>query len=90
MSVEMTIIFVGGLIFSIMLYAGEVLPWFIAAISGAMSSLFLFSAGFYWIGTSDFPEMGWLFIIWAVFNLVLVAVLVFGSITGVKGRFDVK
>ena len=82
------ILFTGSLVFSLFLYLGDRVPWFLGVVCGAMSSLFLFSAGFYWIGTSVYPEMGWLFILWGVVNLVLSLGITLSAFRGPKTRFD--
>jgi len=79
-------LFAGALVFSILLYLGDEVPWFISVLGGAMSSLCLVALGFYWIGTSTYPEMGWVFLLWGAVNLILMLVVIFGAFGVVQRR----
>jgi hypothetical protein len=81
-------LFIAGIVFSLMLYLGDRLPWFLSAVGGVFSSLFLFSSGLYWMGNSTLPEMGWLFMLWGVSNLLLSVVVVIGAFKEPEGPFD--
>lgn len=81
-------LFIASIVFSLMLYLGDRLPWFLSAVGGVFSSLFLFSMGFYWMGYSVLPEMGWLFILWAVANVILSIVVFIGGFREPEGPFD--
>jgi hypothetical protein len=72
-------LFLGGMMFSLVLYLGSQIPWFLSAIGGVFSSLFLFSLGIYWIGANPYPEMGWLFILWGTANIIISFVVVIGA-----------
>jgi apolipoprotein N-acyltransferase len=61
----------------------------VGASSGVFSSLFLFSLGLYWISVSTIPDMGYLFILWGVVNLLFSVILMMESIRGgQRTRFD--
>ena len=81
------LLFMGGLVFSVILYAGGDIPWFLSVFGGMISSLFLTSLGFYWIGQNIYPEMGWIFLLWGIANLILSIVIIFGAF-GVVQRVD--
>jgi hypothetical protein len=83
-------LFAGALVFSVLLYFGEEVPWFISVLGGAMSSLCLVSLGFYWIGTGTYPEMGWIFLLWSAVNLILSFVVIFGAfgVAPQRGRYE--
>jgi Kef-type K+ transport system membrane component KefB len=88
-SVYPAMLFLGGMMFSMVLYLGEKLEWYLTVIGGMLSSLFLFSLGFYWIGANPLPEMGWLFTIWGTMNLLISIVVMFtGFTTRNQGRFE--
>jgi hypothetical protein len=90
-SVFPAMLFLGGMMFSMVLYLGERLEWYLAVIGGILSSLFLFGLGLYWIGSNPYPEMGWLFTIWGAINLIIsLAVMFFGFTKRERGRFEEK
>ena len=91
MDTYLAVLFGSGILFSMMLYFGEQIPWFLSAIAGAFSSLFFFNTGLYWIGNAELAEMGWLFILWAVVNLIITFVVVLSALRAPpepKTRFD--
>ena len=90
-SVFPAMLFLGGMMFSMILYLGERLEWYLAVVGGILSSLFLFGLGLYWIGANPYPEMGWLFTIWGFINLHISIIVMFtGFTTRNQGRFDGK
>ena len=73
MSLEL-LVYVGVLL-SVWFYLGErIMPWFIALIMGALGGILFLAAGFYWtVSDATIPVYGWLFTLWGVINLILVA-----------------
>ena len=71
-----------GVLLSVWFYIGErIMPWFIALIMGALSGILFLAAGFYWtVSDATIPVYGWLFTLWGIVNLILVAYFSVGLI----------
>jgi len=88
LGIETVIILVVAIFFSLILYLGGIIPWWLSVIGGFFSFTFLIVLGLDWIGNSFIPEAGWGFILWGVFNLILSIILFFMGLRPQKGRFD--
>ena len=90
LGIESVLLLVVAIFFSLLLYMGTYVPWWLSVISGFMSFIFLVVLGLNWIGASFIPEAGWGFIIWGVINFFLsLALLFLGVVPGKeKTRFD--
>jgi hypothetical protein len=75
----LAILFISGLVFSLLLYLGDKIPWVLSVISGVFSSLFWWALDLYWVATCPYPELGYLFFLWAVMNLIIMTVVIFGA-----------
>lgn len=89
LGIDTVILFFAGFGFSLLLYGGDYVPWWLSTLAGFLSFLFLTVLGLNWINGSNIPEAGWLFILWGVVNLLLSIVIMIMSIrSGNKGRFE--
>jgi hypothetical protein len=88
LGIDAVLLLVTGMAFSLLLYGGEFIPWWLSVLAGFLSFLFLTVLGLNWLGKSDMPEAGILYILWGVVNLMLGVVIVVGALRGPKKVHD--
>jgi hypothetical protein len=88
LGVDAVLLLVTGLVFSLLLYVGEFVPWGLSVMAGFLSFLFLTVLGLNWLWRSEMPEAGMLYILWGVVNLMLSVVIVVGALRTPKKTRD--
>lgn len=88
LGLDAVLLLVTGLVFSLLLYGGEFIPWWLSVMAGFLSFLFLTVLGLDWLGRSEMPEAGILYILWGVVNLMLSVVIVAGALRGSRKTQD--